>query len=227
MSLRDDLLPDESILVRAQLHWATLIPPAGVFALAVFGAPYLSYLGPVLQAAAVAGAFVAFLRRLTTHFWVTDRRVLWQEGILNQRTEEMRLDKLVSVFVAQGVPGRLLGYGTITVHGAAGSWEPIRHMDCPRDVRHVLAQAIRQQPAQVPPSLVVNLAGAPDQAVSRLSQLERDRDMLTRIERLERVFRRNLLALEPPDSARLLEEADRRALLAPGASLDQETEAPE
>lgn len=227
MSLRDDLLPDESVLVRAQLHWATLIPPAGVFALAVYGGPYLGYLGPVLQAAAVAGALVAFLRRLTTQFWVTDRRVLWQEGILNQRTEEMRLDKLVSVFVGQGVPGRLLGYGTITVHGAAGSWEPIRYMDCTRDVRHVLAQAIRQQPAQVQPSVVLNLPGAADQAAARLSQLERDRDMLTRIERLERVFRRNLLALEPPDSARLLDEADRRALLTPGRNPGPELEAPE
>jgi uncharacterized membrane protein YdbT with pleckstrin-like domain len=62
---------------------------------------------------------------------VTDRRVIVKYGLIRRETNEMRLSKIESIRIEQGIGGRILGYGTVLIRGVGGSFEPITHVDDP------------------------------------------------------------------------------------------------
>jgi uncharacterized membrane protein YdbT with pleckstrin-like domain len=89
---------------------------------------------------AVSSAFVKFIKRWTTELAITDRRVIYKEGLIARRTLEMNRSRVESVDVYQSVLGRLLGYGTITLRGTGGSGEPMPNIDDPLTFRsHITA----------------------------------------------------------------------------------------
>jgi uncharacterized membrane protein YdbT with pleckstrin-like domain len=82
----------------------------------------------------------AWWRRITTEIAVTDRRVIYKTGFFNRHTVEMHMDKIESVDVDQGIFGRLLNFGDITINGTGEGKEHIREIDHPLEFRsHVTA----------------------------------------------------------------------------------------
>ncbi|MGA2126568.1 MAG: PH domain-containing protein [Xanthobacteraceae bacterium] len=91
----------------------------------------------------VTGAFLllrAWWQRVNTEVAVTDRRVIYKTGFISRKTREMHMDKIVSVDVTQGILGRMLNYGDITINGSGQSIERIPAIDSPVEFRnHVTA----------------------------------------------------------------------------------------
>jgi uncharacterized membrane protein YdbT with pleckstrin-like domain len=80
------------------------------------------------------------IRRATTELAVTDRRVIYKAGLISRHTLEMNRSKVESVDVDQTFTGRVLGFGTIIMHGTGGSLEPIRQIADPLTFRsHITA----------------------------------------------------------------------------------------
>jgi uncharacterized membrane protein YdbT with pleckstrin-like domain len=89
-------------------------------------------------------AFVSWLRallqRISTELAVTDRRVIYKTGLIRRFTIEINRSKVETVGVVQSLPGRMLGYGTVTVRGTGGSFEPIAFVGDPLTFRsHITA----------------------------------------------------------------------------------------
>jgi len=83
---------------------------------------------------------LAWWRRMTIEVAVTDRRVIYKTGFINRHTVEMHMDKIESVDVDQGIFGRLLNFGDITINGTGEGKERIREIDHPLEFRsHVTA----------------------------------------------------------------------------------------
>ena len=148
------LMPGETVLATARLHWIILLPSiltivAGI-AVAIWARASGMDPGQAKFVYALAGLLVLigvlmFLGRLivraTTEFAVTDRRVIVKRGIISLHTVEMNEDKVESVDVDQSLLGRLFGFGTITVRGTGGSLEPIRMISDPLTFRsHITAR---------------------------------------------------------------------------------------
>ena len=161
------LLPDEKLLHVGRLHWmiylrgwsflafdllavALLIgshapdqpffpsvdepPQSGL--IYVFWAFALACL--VLWPFMLAGAWI---RRKTTEIVVTDKRIIFKEGLVRRRTMEMNMHKVESVDVVQSIAGRIFGYGAIVIRGTGSTYEPLRMVDDPLTLRTaVLAQ---------------------------------------------------------------------------------------
>ena len=88
----------------------------------------------------LSSALRTFIRRWTTELAVTDRRVIYKEGLIARRTLEMNRSRVESVDVYQTILGRILGYGTITLRGTGGSLEPMHTIDDPLAFRsHIIA----------------------------------------------------------------------------------------
>jgi uncharacterized membrane protein YdbT with pleckstrin-like domain len=88
----------------------------------------------------LSSALRTFIRRWTTELAVTDRRVIYKEGLIARRTLEMNRSRVESVDVYQTILGRILGYGTITLRGTGGSLEPMHTIDDPLTFRsHIIA----------------------------------------------------------------------------------------
>ena len=147
MSYLDRVLqPDETVLHRGNIHWLVYWP-AAVFLLIALAGLYGYLMYPEQQTVAIAvtlvGAvglviawLVGFLKRWSTEIAVTNRRVIFKEGLIARRTFEMNMDKIESVDVDQSIPGRIFNYGTVTVRGVGSGSEPLKRISSPLELRN-------------------------------------------------------------------------------------------
>src|SRR5205085_11701510 len=85
----------------------------------------------VLTVIGVIIIMVALIRRGTTELVLTDRRIIAKRGFVARATVEMTLAKVESLHVNQGLVGRMLNYGDVTVVGTGSSLEPLRCISAP------------------------------------------------------------------------------------------------
>lgn len=144
------LQPDEKVLAVGHIHWSIyrhallLLLAALVVLVGSFWAPQPD--GPtgvriVAGGVAVIGLLVllaASIRRRGTEIVVTDRRVIYKRGILARHTVEMNVSKIEAVDVEQSLTARLLGYGTIMIHGTGADIEPLQRIDRPLAIRSAI-----------------------------------------------------------------------------------------
>lgn len=100
-----------------------------------------SAIGVLLAAAAVALAW-PFIARRSTELVVTDRRVIAKTGLVSRTAVELRLEKVESVRITQGLLGRLLDYGDVIVTGTGATHDPIVGISRPMRFRAELNAAI-------------------------------------------------------------------------------------
>ena len=84
----------------------------------------------------------AIIRRQTTELVLTSRRIITKRGLVSRDTVEMNLSKVESLHVNQGLMGRLLNYGDVTVVGTGASLEPLRGIARPLEVRKQLGGVV-------------------------------------------------------------------------------------
>jgi uncharacterized membrane protein YdbT with pleckstrin-like domain len=127
MSYVDEvLLRDEKVTYRARLHWWVFISLSGL--LTLFIAPWI--------------------RRATSEFAVTDRRVIMKTGVLTRRTLELNLVKIESIGVDQSLLGRMFNCGTITIVGSGGTREAFPAIGSPLAFRRAVQEAIEDYTAR-------------------------------------------------------------------------------
>ena len=63
------------------------------------------------------------IRYISSEFAVTDKRVLGKLGFIERESMETLLSKVEAIGVDQGVIGRILGFGTVTITGTGGTQE--------------------------------------------------------------------------------------------------------
>ena len=155
----DDLLvEDEQVVVHRHPHWKMLVVPVVVLLLVVGVASFLAavvsaqswapwaWLGLAVAGLALVGRFTVFpvVRWRTTHFVVTDRRVLVREGVLTRQGMDIPLRRISSVQFRQSLVERMLGAGTLVIE--AESDESLEFDDVPgvRGVHAVLYNEVGQ-----------------------------------------------------------------------------------
>ena len=80
-------------------------------------------------------AIYEWLRLRTIEHGVTNKRVVFKQGIISRHTEEMKLGSIETVEIDQGIWGRILGFGDIKVTGRGISDVVFRRMDDPMEVK--------------------------------------------------------------------------------------------
>ena len=76
---------------------------------------------------------------------MTNRRVVVKTGLAARKTIEMLLNKIESIEVNESGMGRLLGYGSITLIGTGGTFEPFHVMAKPLEFRNRVQQQIEKR----------------------------------------------------------------------------------
>jgi uncharacterized membrane protein YdbT with pleckstrin-like domain len=154
-----NLIPGEKIVYRTGVHWSVLVGPTIVAAIiAAPGIALLTYRDriasneiPVVAVAAagiallaVASIVLAFnvIKRNATEIAVTDRRVIIKTGMTSRRSLEIMIAKVESIGIDETVMGRVLGYGTVVIHGTGGTPEPFRKIAHPSEFRREVQQQV-------------------------------------------------------------------------------------
>ncbi|MEO0982038.1 MAG: PH domain-containing protein [Pseudomonadota bacterium] len=120
MSYIDKRLSDsEEVVHRGRFHWFNLVVTwAALIFLGIF----------------LVGIFlfiVRMIRRATTEMAVTNRRVVMKTGLFNVKVDSLTLEAIESVQEEQGLLGRVLGYGRVSVCGKGDL-----HIDYPAMKQH-------------------------------------------------------------------------------------------
>jgi uncharacterized membrane protein YdbT with pleckstrin-like domain len=144
------LVEGEQVVVHRHPHWRMLVVPVLVLLLVVGGTSFLAalvsaqswavwaWLGLAAAGLALIGRFTVFpvVRQRTTHFVVTNRRVLVREGVLTRHGMDIPLRRISSVQFRNSLLERMLGSGTLVIE--SDSDESLEFDDVP-GVRRVHA----------------------------------------------------------------------------------------
>ncbi len=141
------LAQDERVVLHRHPHWKRLIRPVlallVVTALASLGAAMVSrtgwdprtrqivslVIGAIWLLLALLWALRPFATWLCTHFVITDRRVMYRQGVLTRTGLDIPLARLNSVEFRRGLVDRMFRTGTLIIESAAQ--DPLEFDDVP------------------------------------------------------------------------------------------------
>jgi uncharacterized membrane protein YdbT with pleckstrin-like domain len=145
------LLPGEKVLYRSKLHWQIFLLPGLVAGILILGAIVafidgMTEIGLFLLIAAGVLILIPFTRRANSEFAVTNKRIIVKLGFFTTRTIELLHSKVETISVYQGLMGKMLGYGDLTVTGSGGTREAFKAVASPLELRRAV-QAASTSPA--------------------------------------------------------------------------------
>jgi uncharacterized membrane protein YdbT with pleckstrin-like domain len=144
------LLAGERVVYKTRLHWVLFVKPAlvvlaGVILMVLLrqvqDPPWLWIFGAAVALIGLVWAFVHYIEVMTSEFAVTTSRLILKVGLISRYTTELLLAKVESIGVQQGLIGRLLNYGDLTVTGTGGAREVFRRVRDPIGFRNHVQQA--------------------------------------------------------------------------------------
>jgi uncharacterized membrane protein YdbT with pleckstrin-like domain len=135
----NNLMDGEIILYRSKLHWAVFLWPAIIFAVGIFfcniGGRDNGFFGGMFIFAAIITSVISFIKCKTSEFGITNKRVIAKVGLISRKSLEVLLTKVEGIQVNQGILGRILNYGSITVSGTGGTKDPFHKIEAPLEFR--------------------------------------------------------------------------------------------
>ena len=144
------LQPGEQVLAVTRIHWwflwrRTLLLVIAAAVLAGFASAQQGNAQTALIALAVVALVLGLalavgpaIARATTELAVTNRRIIHKTGLIRRHTIEMSRAQVESVDVDQGILGRFMNFGDITVHGTGTTPEPFRYIAGPLQFRSAI-----------------------------------------------------------------------------------------
>jgi uncharacterized membrane protein YdbT with pleckstrin-like domain len=188
------LTSDENIILDLRPHWIALVGPVVVALLVVVGwiilIPKLPDKGFGHTAGLIAllavGAFLllwyclrTLIRWATSHFVVTNERVIHRQGLIAKSSMEIPLDRIQNVRFHQGIFERMIGAGDIILESAGeqgtNTFSEIRH---PEQTQKIIYEHAETFTMRMQGGVRQDAAPSMTQELQRLADL-RDRGAIT------------------------------------------------
>jgi uncharacterized membrane protein YdbT with pleckstrin-like domain len=141
------LLPGETVAFRTRMHWKVYVGPLLLSLLVAIPLviwalksdnKVLALLPPILIPIALLPAWV---RRRSSEFAVTNKRVIAKVGVMQTRSVELLLGKVEGIAVNQGLSGKIFGFGEVVITGSGGTKEDFAGIQAPLDFRQAVQAA--------------------------------------------------------------------------------------
>jgi uncharacterized membrane protein YdbT with pleckstrin-like domain len=152
-----DLQPGEHVIYEGHPSWRSTLGfyLLGLLAAAAAGAIAYFASGAGLAAAVGGGVLlvaliVGWLRRITTRYLITNRKLQIRHGILSKNVEHTRVERIVDVTVRQSVWQRILAIGAVDFDNASGQGQDLFRFTgiaSPYEVTQAVNQAHEEQAA--------------------------------------------------------------------------------
>lgn len=187
---------DETVAVDLHPHWMHFAEPVlallgsivlGVISLFFSGGlrTALGWISILLIVGTALWTVKRYIDWATSHFVVTNQRVIYRSGWVRYRGIDIPLDRVNNVAIKQGVVERLVGYGDLVIESAGQSGQQsFADIREPGKVRNIIQ-------AQLQASKMVGSAPMPPPAAGS--------DVATQLEKLEGMLERGTLTQEEFD----------------------------
>lgn len=133
--IENNLVTGETLVHRGRLHWVIFLWPIIWLLVAIGSAIYIGKYGLLVLILAVITGLASFIRYKTSAFGITSKRVIVKVGFIRINSIEVLLNKVEGIQVNQDIPGRILGYGSITITGTGGTRDPFHTIAAPFEFR--------------------------------------------------------------------------------------------
>jgi uncharacterized membrane protein YdbT with pleckstrin-like domain len=139
-----NLLDGEHVVYRTRLHWLLFILPVLFTVLVLSPIAWLMANGNwkdfawIPLALSLLVLVATFIKRQSSDFAVTNKRVMMKVGVFATRSIELLLNKIEAIAVNQSLMGRILGYGDIAVTGSGGTKESFSRIQGPLEFRRAV-----------------------------------------------------------------------------------------
>ena len=139
-----NLMQGEKIIYRARLHRVVFLWPVIWFVLAIYNISGVDTVGfgVLLLLVAILTAISSFINYSSSEFGITNKRVIAKVGFIRRNSLEVLLNKVEGIQVKQGMLGRMLNYGSITISGTGGTKDPFRKIADPLEFRRKAQEQI-------------------------------------------------------------------------------------
>ena len=146
-----NLIPGETLIYETGVHWSVLFWPfVAVLVLGAGGVVFFFWqdftgrieMGTLLLGFALVFAIFSVMKRNATEIAVTNKRVIIKTGMAARRSLEIMLQKVESIGIDETMWGRMLGYGSVVIHGTGGTPEPFHKIAHPSEFRQRVQQQI-------------------------------------------------------------------------------------
>lgn len=135
---KSNLMKDEVIIHKTELHWIIFLPGIILFVYGFIYTPQYALLyrihyafGGLIGLIAILLLIAEFVNYRTSEFYITNKRMIMKTGFIRRRTVEILLQKVESISLTQGIIGRIIGYGTILITGTGGTPQPFVKVNKP------------------------------------------------------------------------------------------------
>ena len=147
-----NLLAGEHVVFRTRLHWLLFMGPVLFMLIVLVPVAWFLSTGSWSSYAWVPIGFgvlilvATFIKRQSSDFAVTNKRVMMKVGVFSTRSIELLLSKVEAIAVEQTLLGRLFGYGNIVITGSGGTKEAFSKIQSPLEFRRAV-QSVTDAPA--------------------------------------------------------------------------------
>ena len=128
----------ESIEFEIKFHWLYTVT---------------AYLALIILGAVGIGIIIwltMMIKKWTTERVLTNSRFIKKTGWIRRNTEEIRIDRMEEVNLNQTIPGRIFGYGNVTISGMGVGKINLKMIDDPLDFQRKLNDLKVQFAPQTP-----------------------------------------------------------------------------
>lgn len=139
--IQHNLMPGERLVATTQIHPRAVLAQSFVTGCGLFltwilvfvagGGLGLVTVGVPAAIMAGGGILLLWIKRLTTEFSCTNRRILIKSGLATTRLREMPLAKVEALRLEQDLFGKLFGYGTLVFNGSGGTKRTCKNIENP------------------------------------------------------------------------------------------------
>jgi uncharacterized membrane protein YdbT with pleckstrin-like domain len=144
--VNDNLMPNETVIIRGKIHWFAFVPGGFLFLIGLISVVATkSPLGSIFILIGLVMLVKAFISYISTELAVTSKRVIAKFGFIRRSTIELNHKNVESFNVDQSIPGRLLNFGTVRINGTGGIRTPIPRIANPLEFRKVALTTIEPE----------------------------------------------------------------------------------
>ncbi len=133
--VQQSLLKDEVIEYQANISPWAFTTRIIIGSLALFFTVVVPDLAIILLPFSIIVFGLAYLEYKSTELALTNKRIVAKFGFIKRETVELKLDKVESVQLGQGILGRILNFGDVIVAGAGTPKAPIPYIASPMKFR--------------------------------------------------------------------------------------------
>lgn len=145
--IQNNLMKNEKLLYYSKMHWIVFALPVFMLLATIVLAALAPKLFPgylpffrirlstlmvlALLVTAIFTGISTFIRRATSEYGITNRRIIFKAGWISRDTLELFLNRIEAIYVDQSVFGRILDYGSIRIVGTGGTQDPLTYIPHP------------------------------------------------------------------------------------------------